>query len=82
MVTNLVNQHMANQRRQVLPRSAIADSAAPLVPIQVGELPADPSTGSGRRGRIDIVLGADRWITVHGQVSREALQTALEVLVR
>ena len=61
---------------------AIEGSATPLVPIQVSELPADPSTDSGPCGRIDIVLGADRWITVHGQVSREALRTALEVLAR
>jgi len=48
----------------------------------VTETLRDRETDAVTPGRIEIVLGADRWITVHGEVSRDALQIALEVLTR
>ena len=52
------------------------------IQVQVTEKPRARVHGPMPPGRIEIVLGADRWITVHGEVSRNALQTALEVLTR
>ena len=58
------------------------EQANSLVPIQADELAGDQSPDIALPGRIEIVLGAERWITVHGNVSRDVLQTALEVLTR
>ncbi len=53
-----------------------------LLPIQVAKTPHDQIPDPMSPGRIEIVLGTNQWITVHGEVSRDALQTALEVLTR
>ena len=53
-----------------------------LLPIQVTETLCDRVRDDMTPGRIQIVLGTNQWITVHGEVSRDALQTALEVLTR
>lgn len=58
------------------------DQQTRLMPIQVTQTLRDREADTVTPGRIEIVLGADRWITVHGEVSRDALQTALEVLTR
>jgi len=58
------------------------DQPTRLLPTQVTGKPCDQVPDPVSSGRIEIVLGADRWITVHGEVSRDALQTALEVLTR
>lgn len=61
---------------------ANTDQQTNLLSIQVTETPRDRASDPMKSGRIEIVLGANRWITVHGEVSRDALQTALEVLTR
>lgn len=53
-----------------------------MMPIQVSDTPHAPVPGPMSPGRIEIGLGTDRWITVHGEVSRDALQTVLEALIR
>jgi len=58
------------------------DLQTKLLPVQVTETPRDPVPDPIHPGRIEIVLGDNQWITVHGEVSRDALQTALEVLTR
>ncbi len=69
-------------KRLYLAGRAGSDEATQLVPIQVGDLVGDQAPDPVACGRIEIVMGVDRWITVHGNVSRDALQTALEVLTR
>ncbi len=53
-----------------------------MVPIQVTDSPHEPVPDSLSAGRIEIALGMDRCITVHGEVSRDVLQTTLEALTR
>jgi len=69
-------------KRLYLSGGANPDQQTKLLPIQVTETLRDRETDAVTPGRIEIVLGADRWITVHGEVSRDALQIALEVLTR
>ena len=69
-------------KRLYLTGGTNTDQQTKLLPIQVTETLRDRETDAVTPGRIEIVLGADQWITVHGEVSRDALQTALEVLTR
>ena len=62
-------------------QDAAVDSTQ-LMPIQVDELTADQTVDSDAGGRIEIVLGGGRRITIRGEVSRDALQTALEILLQ
>jgi transposase len=69
-------------KRLCLGAGADSGQQTNMVPIQVADTPHEPVPGPMSPRRIDIVLGTDRWITVHGEVSRDALQTTLEALTR
>ena len=69
-------------KKRYLPGGMNTDQPTRLLPIQVAELPHDQVPDSPSPGRIEIVLGAGQLITVQGDVSSDALQTALEVLTR
>ena len=60
---------------------AVEDSTQ-LIPIQVDDWTADQTVDSDAGGRSEIVLGGGRRITIRGEVSRDALQTALGILLQ
>lgn len=69
-------------KRLYLADGANTDQHFNLLPVEMADTPGDRMTDAMTPGRIEIVLSADRWITVHGEVSRDALHTVLEALTR